>query len=61
MGMNDPDETAQVSITRRVALEQADAFILGWRNMIMEEIDQMRRELPYADYLDLRLVSERRQ
>jgi len=59
--MNDPDETAQVSITRRVALEQADAFILGWRNMIMEEIDQMRRELPYADYLDLRLVSERRQ
>jgi len=55
------DETARATLTRIVDLTvMADSFVLGWREMIMIELDQMRREMPYADTLVLRLECERR-
>jgi len=54
------DETAHASLTRCVDLELADSFVLGWKQMVMLELDAMRREMPYADTLDLRLTCERR-
>jgi hypothetical protein len=56
------DETAHASLSRRVDLTtMADSFVLGWREMVMIELDQMRREMPYADTLVLRLECEREQ
>jgi hypothetical protein len=55
------DETARATLTRIIDLTtMADSFVLGWREMIMIELDQMRREMPYADTLILRLECERR-
>jgi hypothetical protein len=55
------DETARASLTRSVDLTtMADSFVLGWHEMVMIELDQMRREMPYADTLILRLECERR-
>jgi hypothetical protein len=55
------DETARASLSRMIDLTvMADSFVLGWREMIMIELDQMRREMPYADTLVLRLECERR-
>jgi hypothetical protein len=57
----DDDETARVTLTRRVALaDLADSAVVGWKAAVMAELDQMRREMPYADTLELRLVCERR-
>jgi hypothetical protein len=56
------DETAHASLSRIIDLTtMADSFVLGWREMIMIELDQMRREMPYADTLVLRLECEREQ
>jgi hypothetical protein len=56
------DETARASLSRIVDLTtMADSFRLGWREMVMIELDQMRAEMPYADTLVLRLECERRQ
>ena len=59
----DPEEgTAYASLSRRIDLTtQADAFVLGWKQAAMLELDQMRREMPYADTLELRLICERRR
>ena len=55
------DETAHAELRCRIALtEMADRFVLGWKEMVMIELDQMRREMPYADTLELRLICERR-
>ena len=54
------DETAHASLRRRVDLELADRFVLGWKEMVMPELDRMRAEMPYADTLVLRLECERR-
>jgi hypothetical protein len=55
------DETARATMTRIVDLTtMADSFVLGWREMVMVELDQMRAEMPYADTLVLRLECERR-
>lgn len=55
------DETAHASLTRRVDLTtMADSFALGWKQMVMIELDRMRAEMPYADTLVLRLECERR-
>jgi len=55
------DETARATLTRRVDLTtMADSFVLGWREMVMIELDRMRAEMPYADTLTLRLECERR-
>jgi hypothetical protein len=53
------DETARAELRRRVDLALADSFVLGWREMVLLELDQMRAELPYADTLELRLVCGR--
>lgn len=45
---------------RVVDLEMADAFALGWEKAVVLELDRMRREMPYADRLVLRLETERR-
>ena len=58
--MSDDDETARASLSRRVTLDIADGFVLGWKHAVMIELDRMRREMPYADVLELRLVTERR-
>ncbi len=55
------DETAHASLTRRVDLTTlADSFALGWKQAVLLELDEMRREMPYADTLELRLECERR-
>lgn len=54
------DETAHASLSRRVSLDLADSFVLGWKEAVMIELDQMRREMPYADVLELRFITERR-
>lgn len=53
------DETAHASIRRRVDLTLADDAVIGWKQAVMLELDQMRAELPYADTLELRLACER--
>jgi hypothetical protein len=56
------DETAHVSLTRRINLTtEADSFALGWKQAVLIELDQMRAEMPYADTLDLRLSCDRRR
>ena len=54
------DETAHASLAKLVDLETADAFLPGWKELVMIELDQMRREMPYADTLRLTLACERR-
>jgi hypothetical protein len=55
------DETAHASLSRIIDLTVlADSFRLGWKEMVMIELDQMRREMPYADTLVLRPECERR-
>ena len=55
------DETAHAELSQRIDLTTlADNFVLGWKQAIMIELDRMRREMPYADTLELRLICERR-
>ena len=55
------DDTAHAELRRRVDLTvMADSFVLGWKQAVMAELDQMRAEMPYADILELRLICERR-
>ena len=55
------DETAHVSLTRQIDLTTlADSFVLGWKEAVLIELDQMRAEMPYAETLILRLECERR-
>ena len=55
------DPTARAELTYRLDLtEFADYFRLGWKEMVMIELDRMRAEMPYADTLILRLECERR-
>lgn len=55
------DETAHASLTHHIDLTvMADSFVLGWKEAVMIELDRMRREMPYADTLVLRLECERR-
>jgi hypothetical protein len=57
----DEDETAHTSLSRRVDLTvMADAFVGGWKAYVMAELDDMRREMPYADTVHLTLICERR-
>lgn len=54
------DSTARADLRQLVSLEEADAFVLGWKERVCYELDQMRREMPYADTLELRLTCARR-
>ena len=55
------DKTAHAELRRRIDLTTlADSFALGWKQAVMIELDRMRREMPYADTLELRLICERR-
>jgi hypothetical protein len=55
------DSAACASLSCRIDLTvMADNFVLGWKEAVMIELDQMRREMPYADTLELRLICERR-
>ena len=55
------DETADARLSRRIDLTtMADNFMLDWKEAVMIELDAMRREMPYADTLELRLICERR-
>jgi hypothetical protein len=55
------DETAHAELRQRIDLTTlADSFVLGWKQAVMIELDRMRREMPYADTLELRLICERR-
>lgn len=59
--MDDESGTARAVLQRRIDLTTAaDDFTLGWKEMVMFELDAMRAEMPYADVLELRLVCERR-
>ena len=54
------DETARVSVSRHIDLEMADLFRGGWKALVVDELDRMRAEMPYADSVELRLACERR-
>lgn len=55
------DETAHASLSRRIDLTtMADNAVIGWKEVVMIELDRMRGEMPYADTLALRLECERR-
>jgi hypothetical protein len=59
--MADEDGTAHASLSRRIDLTtMADGFVLGWKEAVLIELDLMRRDMPYADTLELRLICERR-
>ena len=59
--MDEEDSTAHASLSRRIDLTAtAGNFVLGWKEAITIELDRMRREMPYADTLELRLICERR-
>ena len=59
--MSAEDETAHAELRRRIDLTLlADSFVLGWKEAVLIELDRMRREMPYADTLELRLICERR-
>jgi hypothetical protein len=50
------DETARASLSHRIDLTtMADNFVLGWKEVVMIELDRMRAQMPYADFLVLRL------
>jgi hypothetical protein len=58
--MDAEDATAHASLSCRIDLTtMADSFVLGWKELILIELDLMRREMPYADTLELRLICER--
>lgn len=48
-----------VSLTRIVQLELADAFIPGWKQAVLIDLADMRRQMPDARTLVLRLECER--
>lgn len=55
------DGTAHAELRCRIDLTlMADSFVLGWKQAVLIELDRMRREMPYADTLELRLICERR-
>jgi hypothetical protein len=55
------DGTSRASLSRRIDLTtMADSFVLGWKEAILIELDLMRRDMPYAGTLELRLICERR-
>lgn len=54
------DSTARADLRIQVDLEEADAFVLGWKERVCYELDQMRKQMPYADMLELRLSCTRR-
>ena len=56
------DETAHAELRRRIDLTTlADNAVIGWKQAVLAELDDMRREMPYADVLEVRLVCERRR
>lgn len=54
------DQTAHAELRHRIDLTtMADNAVIGWKQAAMIELDRMRREMPYADTLELRLICER--
>lgn len=55
------DPTAHAELRHRIDLTtMADNAVIGWKQAVVIELDRMRREMPYADTLELRLICERR-
>jgi hypothetical protein len=54
------DPSAQVNIRRWIDLETADQFVLGWKQLVLMEIDRLRAVMPYADSLEITLTCRRR-
>jgi hypothetical protein len=56
------DHTVRASLTRRLDLTvMAGRFVPGWKQAVLIELDRMRREMPEADTLELRLTRERQR
>lgn len=58
--MDEEEETAYAQLINRLDLEMIDTMVVGWKEVVLWELDKMRREMPYADTLEIRLISERR-
>ena len=58
--MDEEEETAYAQLINRIPLEMIDTMVVGWQQVILHEIDKMRREMPYADTIEIRLICERR-
>ena len=57
---DEEEETAYAQLVNRVSLDMIDTTIVGWQQIILHEIDKMRRMMPYADTIEIRLIAERR-
>lgn len=58
--MSEDDPTAHASLSHVIDLTTlADNFVPAWKEAVIAELDQMRREMPYADTLRLTLVCRR--
>jgi len=58
--VDEEEETAYAQLINRISLEMIDTMVVGWQQVILYEIDKMRREMPYADTIEIRLICERR-
>lgn len=54
------DETAYAQLVNRLPFDMIDNAVVGWQQIVLHELDKMRREMPYADTIEIRLIAERR-
>lgn len=57
---DEEEETAYAQLVNRLGLEILDSAVVGWKEVVLYELDKMRREMPYADTIEIRLICERR-
>lgn len=53
------DDGTVIEISTRVRLDLADDFVLGWKEMVMAELERLREQMPRADQLEIRLTQRR--
>ena len=58
--MDDEEDTAYAQLINRLSLDMIDTMVVGWKQVVLRELDKMRREMPYADTIEIRLICERR-
>lgn len=58
--MDNEEETAYAQLINRLYFDMIDSMVVNWKEVVLYELDKMRREMPYADFIEIRLVCERR-
>ncbi len=57
---DEEEETAYAPLVKRIPLDVIDMAVVGWKQVILHELDIMRAQMPYADTIEIRLIAERR-